>query len=168
MLRLVTGKFEKFRNNNSLKNYGLSPIHYLTAPGLSWNAMLKMTKIDLELIPDPDMYILFEKDTKGVIFYISNRCSKTNNEYLKSQEESKHIIYLDTNNLYGYPMSIFLLTSWVKWIDPKQFDLNEYASNSSTGYVLKVDLEYSKELRELRNDCPLDPYKIKICYLSIN
>ena len=111
MLRLVTGKFEKFRNNNSLKNYGLSPIHYLTAPGLSWDAMLKMTKIDLELIPDPDMHILFEKDTKSVIFYISNRCSKTNNEYLKSQEESKHIIFLDTNNLYGYPMSIFLLTS---------------------------------------------------------
>ena len=64
--------------------------------------MLKMTKIKLELIPDPDMYILFEKDTRGGIFYISNRYSKTNNKYLKSydtREESKHIIYLDVNNI---------------------------------------------------------------------
>ena len=46
--------FEKFRNN-SLKNYGLCPSHYLSAPSLSWDAMLKMTKVGLELIPDPDM-----------------------------------------------------------------------------------------------------------------
>ena len=54
--------FEKFRNN-SLKNYGLCPSHYLSAPGVSWDAMLKMTESKLELIPDPDMYIFFEKGT---------------------------------------------------------------------------------------------------------
>ena len=54
--------FEKFRNN-SLKNYGLCPSHYLSAPGVSWDAILKMTKGKLELIPDPDMYIFFEKGT---------------------------------------------------------------------------------------------------------
>ena len=37
--------FEKFRNN-SLKNYRLYPSHYLSAPGLSWDAMLKMTKVE--------------------------------------------------------------------------------------------------------------------------
>ena len=46
--------FEKVRNN-SLKNCGLCPSHYLSAPGLSWDGMLKMTKIERELIPDPDM-----------------------------------------------------------------------------------------------------------------
>ena len=46
--------FEKIRNN-SLKNYGLCASHYLSAPSLSWDAMLKMTKVGLELIPDPDM-----------------------------------------------------------------------------------------------------------------
>ena len=63
--------FEKFRNNSS-KNYGLCPSHYLSSPGLSWGAMLKMTKIDFELIPDPDLYIFFEKGTRGGISYISN------------------------------------------------------------------------------------------------
>ena len=54
-----------------------------------------MTKIKLELIPDPGMYILFEKGTRGGISYISNRYSKANNKYLKShdsKQESKHII----------------------------------------------------------------------------
>ena len=46
--------FEKIRNN-SLKNYGLCPSHYLSVPALSWDAMLNMTKVELELIPDPDM-----------------------------------------------------------------------------------------------------------------
>ena len=56
--------FEKFRNN-SLKNYGLYPSHYLSTPGLSWDAMLNMTKVKLELISDLDMYIFFEKGMRG-------------------------------------------------------------------------------------------------------
>ena len=60
--------------------------------------------------------------------------------------ESKHIIYLHPNNLYGYAMSKFLPTSRFKWIDIKEFDLNNYTSNSSKGCVLKVDLECPKEL----------------------
>ena len=67
---LLADKFEKFRNN-SLKNYGLCPSHYLSAPGLSWEAMLKITKIKLELIPDPGMYKLFEKGTRADVSYIS-------------------------------------------------------------------------------------------------
>ena len=64
--------FKKFRNN-SLTNYGLCPSHYLSAPGLRWDAMTKMARIELELIPDPDMYIFFEKGARGGISYISNR-----------------------------------------------------------------------------------------------
>ena len=55
---LLADVFEKPRNND-FKNYGLCPSHYLSATGLSWDAMLEMTKIELELIPDPDMYIFF-------------------------------------------------------------------------------------------------------------
>ena len=51
---LLADVFEKFRNN-SLKNYGLCSSHYLSAPGLSRDVMVKMTKIKHELIPDPDM-----------------------------------------------------------------------------------------------------------------
>ena len=104
--------FEKFRNN-SLKNCGLCTRYYLRAPGLNWNAMPKMTKIELEPIPDPDIYIFFEKDARGGISYITNRYSKANNKYLKSYEELKHIIYLDVNNFYGY-ISKFLPTGKFK------------------------------------------------------
>ena len=62
---LLADVFEKFRNN-SFTNYGLYPSHYFSVPGLSWDAMLKMTKIKLELISDPGMYILFEKGARGV------------------------------------------------------------------------------------------------------
>ena len=61
--------------NNSFKNYGLCRSHYLSTPSISWDAMLKMTKIEPELIPNPDMHILFEKDTRDRISYISNRYS---------------------------------------------------------------------------------------------
>ena len=71
-------------------------------------------------------------------------------------------IYLDTKNLYGYAMSKFLPTSGFKWIDPKEFDLNKYANNSSKGCFRKVDLEYPKELHDLHNDYPLAPDKIEI------
>ena len=109
--------------------------------------MLKMTKIELELIPDPDMYIFFEKRKRSGISYISNRYSKANNNYLKSDDpnqEPKHNIYLDANNLYGYAMYTFLSITGFKWIDPKEFDLNKYSSNSSNGYVFEVGIDYPK------------------------
>ena len=58
-------------------------------------------------------------------------------------------------------MSKFLPTGGFKWIDPKLFDLNKYSSNNSKGCVLEADLEYPKELRELHNDYPLAPDKMK-------
>ena len=60
------------------------------------------------------------------------------------KQESKHIIHLDANNLYSYAMSKFLSTRGFKWIDPKEFDLNKYTSNSSKVCVLDVDGEYPK------------------------
>ena len=89
--------FETSRNN-SLNNYGLCPSHYLSAPSLYWDAMLNMRKVELKLIPDPDMYISFKNGTRGGASYISNRYSKDNNKYLKSydpKQKSKHITYLE-------------------------------------------------------------------------
>ena len=131
----------------------------------AWVAMLSKTKIKLELITDPDMYIFLEKGTRGGVFYISHRYSKANNKYLKSnspKQESKHIVYSDANNLYGYVMSKFLPTSGFEWIDPTEFDLNKYSINISKECVLEVDLEYPKDLWELHNDYPLPRDKMEI------
>ena len=76
-----------------------------------------MAKVELELITDHDMYIFFEKGMRGGVSYISIGYSKASNKYLKSYEpkqETKHIIYLDANNLYGYAISKFLPTSSFK------------------------------------------------------
>ena len=120
------------------------------------------------------MYLFFEKGMRGGVSYISKRYSKANNKYLKfydPKQESKYIIYLDANNLYGYVIPNFLPTSRFKWIDPKEFGLNKYTSNSSKACVLEGDLEYLKELRELHSDYPLAPAKLKSkekCCLIIN
>ena len=121
-----------------------------------------MKKIKLELIPDLYMYIFFEEGTISRIFHISNRYSKANKTYLISYEpvqESKHIIHLDANNLDGYAMSKFLLSSGSKWIDPKEFVLNKYARNSSKECVLKLVLNILKNYGQLQNDYPLAPDK---------
>ena len=104
--------FGKFKYD-SLKN-GLCPIHYLSSLALSRKAILNMTKIELDFILDLNMYLSFEKGMRGADSYAPNKYSKANNKYLKSydqKQESKHIIYLDANNLYCKAMSTFLSTS---------------------------------------------------------
>ena len=147
---LLADVFARLRNNG-LKNYGLCPSHYLSTSALNWDPIFKMTKVKLEFIPDPDMYLFFEKSMKGEVSYISKRNSKANNKHLKSndpKQQSKHIIYLDMNNIHGYSMSKFLLTSGFKTIDPKEFELNKYTRISSKGCVLEVCLECHKKLFE--------------------
>ena len=122
---LLANEFEKYRKDIS-KNYGLHPSHCLTEPGLYWDAMLKMTKIELKLIPDHGMYIIFQKGTRGGIYYISNRHCIDNNKYLKSydvKQEWKHIIYLDANSLYGYVMCKYLPKNGFKLMDTNEFNL---------------------------------------------
>ena len=127
--------------------------------------MPKLTKFELEPISDVDIYLFFEKGMRDVVSYISKIYSETNNKYLKSydqNQESRHTIDWDTNNFYSYTMFKFLPTGRFKWRDHEEFDSNRYSSNSSSGCVLEVDLEYPKNLRELYNDCPLAPDKLEI------
>ena len=86
--------FENFRNS-SLKDYGLSPIQYLSASAVTWDIMLNMTKVELELISDADMYVFFKNGTRNGGTYISRRYSNANHKYLKSydpNQESNHIL----------------------------------------------------------------------------
>ena len=139
--------------------------HYLSAPALSWETMLYMTKVELQLISDTEMHLFFEKVMKSGVSYISQRYSKASNKYLQpyyAKQESNHIISLNANNFYSYAMSKFLPTNGFKWISPKEFDANKQTCNSSTGCALVVHLEYPKKLPELHNDCPLALDKIKI------
>ena len=164
---LLADVFENFRKT-CLEYYKLDPCHYFTSPGLAWDAMLKMTKIELELMSDVDMYLFIEKGLRGGISYIANRYGKANNKYMKEYDEkapSKYIMYLDANNLYGWAMSKSLPTGGFRWLTEQEIedlDLSEYNGYNEKGLILEVDLEYPKELHDLHNDYPLAPEKIKV------
>ena len=87
---LLADVFEKFIKT-CMDYYGLDPCHYCSAPGLSWDAMLKMTKIELETISDIDVHLFIEKSMRGGISYIAKRHSKIND--CESGKEKKSIIY---------------------------------------------------------------------------
>ena len=164
---LLADVFENFRKT-CIQYYKLDPCHYFTSPGLSWDAMLKMTDIKLELMTDIDMFQFIEKGMRGGISYIANRYGKANNKYMKEYDEkahSKYIMYLDANNLYGWAMSQYLPTGGFKWLTEKtinNINLAEYKNDSKKGLILEVDLEYPKELHDLHNDYPLGPEKVKV------
>ena len=164
---LLADVFENFRKT-CLQYYKLDPCHYFTSPGLSWDAMLKMTDIKLELMNDIDMFQFIEKGMRGGISYIANRYGKANNKYMKTYNEtdpSKYIMYLDANNLYGWAMSQYLPTGNFKWLTKKQIEktnLGKYTEDYKNGLILEVDLEYPQELHDLHNDYPLGPEKITV------
>ena len=164
---LLADVFENFRVT-CMQHYKLDPCHYFTSPGLSWDAMLKMTDIKLKLIVDIDMFQFIEKGLRGGVSYIANRYGKANNKYMKEYDEkapSKYIMYLDANNLYGWAMSQYLPTGGFKWLSQKQIDkinLGTYTDDSKKGLILEVDLEYPTELHNSHNDYPLGPEKVKV------
>ena len=104
---LLCHVFEKFLKT-SLEYYCLDPSHYFSSPGLSWDAMLKMTKIKLELISNIDMRLFIEEGMRGGISYIAKRYSNI--------DENKSIMYSDANNLCGWEMIQSLPVSNFKFL----------------------------------------------------
>ena len=163
---LLADVFENFRNL-CLKIYGLDPVYYFTAPGLAWDACLKITDIDLELLSENNMLLMFEKGIRGGISIISNRYGEANNKYMgrgfNKSIPSKYLMYLDANNLYGCAMSMKLPTYGFKWLTGGEME-KKYENRHNLNKIpciLEVDLEYPKKLHDLHNDYPLCPEKVK-------
>ena len=142
---LLSDVFEKFIET-CLKFYGLDPCHYFSSPGLSWDAMLKMSGVKLEKISDIDMYLFIQKGLRGTISYIAKRHTKANNKCKRDYDSKKlsaFITYLDMNNLYGLAMSKYHPYSEFKWIkNIDEFDVMSISEKSEIGYFLKVNLDY--------------------------
>ena len=168
---LLSDVFENFRKI-CLKHYNLDPAHYYTSPGLAWDACLKETGQELELLHDYDMLMMFERGIRGGISHISKRYAEANNKYMTDynpDEESTYIQYFDANNLYGWAMSQSLPTHGFKWIrdltKETVMDILEKANHSMSnlgrkGYIFEVDLEYPPVLWKSHNDYPLAPEKM--------
>ena len=163
---LLADVFENFREL-CLKIYGLDPVYYFTAPGLAWDACLKTTGIELELLSETNMLLMFEKGIRGGISIISNRYGRANNKYMQKGYNknipSKYLMLLDENNLYGCGMSMTLPTHGFKWLTGGEMEkIYENRHNlNKIPCILEVDLEYPENLHDLHNDYPLCPEKVK-------
>ena len=139
-----------------MKEYELDPAHFLLLPGLVWQACLKKTNVELELLTDYDMLLMVEKGIRGGRCHSIHRYAKANNKYMKNyndnNEESSYIQYLDANNLYGWAMSKKLPVNEFKWISNNEMAehiINEdiiksYNENDNKGYIFEVDVKYPK------------------------
>ena len=160
---LLADVFENFRNLCQ-EHYGLDPAHYFTTPGLSWDAFLKKTGVELELLTYLEMHLFVDRGMRGGISMVSKRCAKANNAMLPDYDPSKpnnYIIYLDANNLYGWAMSKPLPKRDFKWkrVMPTEEGILKKKENAKNGWILEVDLEYPAELHEEHNIYPLAPEK---------
>ena len=145
---LLADVFENFRDACSVY-YGLDPTHYITSPGLAWDAMLRMTGINLELITDIDQQLFIEKGMRGGISYIAHRHARANNKYMENynkSEVSSYITYLDANNLYGWAMIQPLPYGGFIWVEPKYYT----EKKEGIGRIYEVDLEYPDHLHDLQ------------------
>ena len=167
---LLADVFEAFKTTY-LQHYSLDPSHYYTSPGLALDAALKMTDIEIDLISDSpdkcniDMHLFMESGIRGGGSVISHRHARANNPLVEGYDNiqpTKHLIYWDANNLYGWAMSQYLPYCGLRWLtgeEIEQLDITSVAEDAEAGYILEVDFEYPSELHNLHGDYPLAPGK---------
>ena len=162
---LLADVMENFRKLCE-KHYELDPAHFFTIPGMAWDAMLKITGIELELLKDGqiEMLLMIEKGIRGGISNAFKRYAKANNKFMKNFDpelKSSFIVYLDANNLYGWAMSKPLPVGGFEWMSEKELEnWEEFVEEEGVGCILEVDLEYPAELHDFHNDFPLAPEKM--------
>ena len=116
---LLVDVFENVRKA-CIETYELDPAHFISLPGLAWQACLKKTRVELKLLTDYDMLLMIEEGIRGGICHAVHRYAKANNKYMKNYDKGKepsYIQYLDTNNLYGAAMSEKLPINEFKWVN---------------------------------------------------
>ena len=122
--------FESFRST-CLKVYYLDPEYFVSTSSLLFQAMLKVTKAEIETFTDIDMILMTEKGIRGGLTQVVEKHAVANNKYLHdydSTKESVFLQYLDANNLCGFAMCKKLPLKGYKWADISIFD-EEFIKN---------------------------------------
>ena len=155
----------------------MDPAHFITAPGLSWTACLKLTKVQLELLRDPDMVMFIDMTMNGGVSVVLFPFARANHAEFGDKYSSKlpfnWILYVDANNLYGWAMLQYLPTGGFEWVDVTEREnwaefILQQKDEQDVGYMLEVDLEYPDELHDSHDNFPCAPERmvIKKEYLS--
>ena len=152
----------------SMRDSGLDPAHYFTMPNFSFDDMLKTTKVELELLTDPTMYLAIENNIRGGISVISHRYAEANNPYLDDFDDSKptsYLMYVDAVNLYGWAMMQKLPYGMFRWMSADEIALLDVATLDDNGencYFIEADLTYPQHLHDQHSDYPLAPEAVDI------
>ena len=163
---LLAAVVETFRTSTH-KHFRLDPMHYVSAPSLCFDAMLKITRMELETLPSVDMYLFINKCIRGGMTGASNRYARANNDCIQTYDSTKpvsHIIGLDANNLYGHSLTQPMPIGDFRWMtadEIKHFDVNAILADDR-GYFIEVDLHYPPELHDIHDQFPLAPEKLDI------
>ena len=148
-----------------LEKYKLDPVHCVTAASLAMDGMLKVTRVEIELLTDPDMYLFFKEGIRGGVSSAMKTYLKANNKYMKDydpKEISKYIVYNDKNSLYTSVLCGPLLIRGFTWLTPEEINEMMEGHSKIKSCTLKVDLEFPVELHDLHNDYLLAVESVKV------
>ena len=147
-----------------MSDYNLDPAHFISLPQLAFDAMLKMTQVQIELLTDINQYMLVAQNIRGGVSFVNER--KALGETC-AESAGNHLLYLDVNNLYGkaqcYPMPVSDYR-WMSSGEIEEIDWKMQSDDQNTGYILEVDLSYPDELHELHAGLPLAPESKAVNY----
>ena len=159
---LLADVFEHFRDM-ALEHFKVDPCHYVTAPGMFFDALLNISDVELELISDPEMYDFVERAKRGGVSSIMKQYAKANNKHVGDRydpsEPSSYVFYPDANSLYCWPMLQPLPVGGFRWLC--EAELEKPLSEFPPCFV-SVDLEYPLTVHDKFKDYPPAPDQIKL------
>ena len=154
------------------KMYKLDILQYPTVASYSFDAMLRYTKVKLELLSEPDMYLFMENSIRGGTSYIAKRYAQANNPYMTDYDPAKEdvtLLYVDANNLYGLAMVQPLPIDGFTWLNAEEVEQlseeNEILAlpdDGPTGYHFEVSCYIPDMYHDKYKDFPPLPENIVI------
>ena len=159
---LVADVFENFRDM-ALEHFKVDPCHYVTAPGMFFDALLKTSDVELELMSDSEMYDFVERAKRGGVSSVMKRHAVANNKHMGDafdpEKPSSYIFYPDANSLCCWPMLQPLPVGGFRWLTEEELSqtLKEFLP-----CFVSVDLEYPAALHDKFKDYPPAPDQIKL------
>ena len=134
-----------------VNEFDINPVYCVSLPGYAWQCGLNYTGRNLQTLQDKDMILLLENNIRGGI------SSVMGDRYVRS-DESKKILYIDANNLYGHYMSELLPYDEIKF--DKNVELEDVLNtpdDSDIGYFVEADLIYPDNIKEKTKNFPFAP-----------